>query len=282
MENETINRELNNTDIILMFVLLLPLIVMSFVFLFQVFETIFIRNYKKPLVVFPNLAYRKLNPYQIQVLLDNFHFYERLKPKYKNHFQHRVSVFTNHYKFIGNGIQITDEMKIIIAASYVMLTFGMRKYLNPLFSKIIIYPDVYYSEYSKNYHKGEFNPKMKAVVFSWNHFKQGIDINNDNLNLGLHEFTHTLHILSLKNKNHTLILFKETLQSLFVLLTKNDLKQALIASNFFREYAYENQFEFVAVLLEYFFESNSEFKQKFPSIYQKVKQMINYNENYFS
>ncbi len=281
MENEVIHRELQTADYFLMFVLLLPLVIMSLVFFFQVFETIFIRNYKKPLVVFPNLAYRKLNPVQIQILLDNFHFYECLKPKYKNHFQHRVSVFINHYNFIGNGIQITDEMKICIAATYVMLTFGMRQYLNPLFSRILIYPDVYYSEFSKNYHKGEFNPKMKAVVFSWNHFKQGIDINNDNLNLGLHEFTHTLHILALKNKNHTLILFKESLQNLFGLLSNIELKNQLITSGFLRDYAYENQFEFVAVLLEYFFESNTEFKQKFPSIFNKVKQMINYNENYF-
>ena len=42
-----------------------------------------------------------------------------------------------------------------------------------------------------------------------------------------------------------------------------------------------NQFEFVAVLLEYFFESPEEFKLKFPSIFLKVKQMINYEEKYF-
>lgn len=50
-------------------------------------------------------------------------------------------------------------------------------------------------------------------------------------------------------------------------------------SNFFRAYAFENQYEFVAVLLEHFFESPSEFKLQFPEIYIKVKLMINYNEN---
>ena len=59
------------------------------------------------------------------------------------------------------------------------------------------------------------------------------------------------------------------------------MKQKLIDSGFLRDYAYENQFEFVAVLLEYFFESPKEFKTKFPSIFLKVKHMINYNERCF-
>ena len=59
------------------------------------------------------------------------------------------------------------------------------------------------------------------------------------------------------------------------------MKQKLIDSGFLRDYAYENQFEFVAVLLEYFFESPQEFKAKFPSIFLRVKHMINYNEKCF-
>jgi Mlc titration factor MtfA (ptsG expression regulator) len=55
---------------------------------------------------------------------------------------------------------------VLIAATFVMLTFGMRHYLIDVFDKIIIYPQPYFSTI-KEYHKGEFNPGMKLLVFSW-------------------------------------------------------------------------------------------------------------------
>jgi Mlc titration factor MtfA (ptsG expression regulator) len=52
----------------------------------------------------------------------------------------------------------------------------------------------------------------------------------------------------------------------------------LIESNYFRIYAYTNEFEFIAVILEHFFETPKEFKAEFPELYEKVKVMINFNE----
>jgi Mlc titration factor MtfA (ptsG expression regulator) len=49
--------------------------------------------------------------------------------------------------------------------------------------------------------------------------------------------------------------------------------------NYFRLYAYTNQYEFIAVILEYFFETPREFKQKLPELYGMVKKMINFKES---
>ncbi len=276
-----IKQELFLEDYIGMFVLIAPLAFLLLFFAFYVVEIIYLRNHKKPLLVFVNVIFLKLSHSQQQILSNNFHFYTRLKPKYKRYFEHRVANFINSYAFVGRDISVTEEMKITVAGTAIMLTFGMRDYLNPLFKRIIIFPDIYYSEQTENYHKGEFNPKLASIVFSWKHFKEGIEINNDNLNLGLHEFTHAFHIHSLKSEKATAVLFNESLQNLFRVVSNPELKKQLISSGFLRDYAYENQFEFVAVLLEYFFESPHEFKAKFPSIFLKVKHMINYNENYF-
>ncbi len=273
--------ELFLADYIGMFILITPLMGLFLFFSFYVVEIIYLRNYKKPLVVFVNINFFQISDSQRYILEQNFYFYTRLKPKYKRYFEHRVANFINRYEFIGRDIPVTEEMKITIAATAIMLTFGMRNYLNPLFKRIIIFPDIYYSEQTEKYHKGEFNPKLQSIVFSWKHFKEGIEITNDNLNLGLHEFTHAFHIHSLKSEKATSVLFNESLQNLFRVVSNPQLKKQLISSGFLRDYAYENQFEFVAVLLEYFFESPHEFKAKFPTIFLKVKHMINYNENYF-
>ena len=273
--------ELFLSDYIGMFISLALLLGCFLFFTFYVVEIIYLRNYKKPLVVFANFSFFEINNEQRDILVQNFHFYTRLKPKYKRYFEHRVVNFISKYQFVGKDISVTEEMKITIAGTAIMLTFGMRDYLNPLFKRIIIFPDIYYSGQADNYHKGEFNPRLESIVFSWKHFKEGIEITNDNLNLGLHEFTHAFHIHSLKSDRATAVLFNESLQNLFKVVSNLQIKEQLISSGFLRDYAYENQFEFVAVLLEYFFESPQEFKVKFPSIFLKVKHMINYNENYF-
>ncbi|TCI91489.1 zinc-dependent peptidase [Tenacibaculum sp. M341] len=108
-------------------------------------------------------------------------------------FEHRVAKFIRTYDFIPrNNIEITPEMKVLIASSYVKLTFGMRWYLTKTFNKIIIYPEAYYSLITQQYHKGEFNPALKAIIFSWEDFLIGDIIQNDNINLGIHEFTHAM------------------------------------------------------------------------------------------
>jgi hypothetical protein len=35
-----------------------------------------------------------------------------------------------HYEFIGKEIEISEQMQMLIAGTYVMLTFGMREVLD--------------------------------------------------------------------------------------------------------------------------------------------------------
>jgi Mlc titration factor MtfA (ptsG expression regulator) len=57
----------------------------------------------------------------------------------------------------------------------------------------------------------------------------------------------------------------------------------LVASNYFRFYAYTNQVEFLAVILEHFFETPQVFKKEFPELYSNVRDMINFkDEDLFS
>ncbi|RXR20568.1 hypothetical protein EQG63_01140 [Flavobacterium amnicola] len=273
--------DLHRKDVIMASVLTVFFGFCFLLFFIQVLEVVYIRTYKKPFLVFTHLVSNKLTESQQSLLEHNFSFYNRLKPKYKRYFEHRVNKFISQYHFESRNIELTEEMKLLIAAVYVKLTFGQRLYLSKVFTTIVIYPNAYFSDKNQQYHKGEFNPLLKQVIFSWEDFTEGIRITNDNLNLGLHEFTHVLHIETKITNSFKSVLFKESLQSLFGILDNQELRENLISSGFFRTYAFENQYEFVAVLLEYFFESPSEFKSQFPEIYLKVRQMINYNENHF-
>lgn len=170
---------------------------------------------------------------------------------------------------------MTKEVQILISATYIMLTFGMRKFIVDVFDKIIVYPDEYFSTHSEQYYKGEFNPRMKVVAFSWKHFEEGFEIDNDNLNLGIHEFSHVIHHHSIRNNDGSALAFKKHYKAIMNEVTHTTNKQRLIDSNYFRIYAYTNQFEFISVIIEHFFETPDQFKIEFPELYINVSKMLN-------
>ena len=188
-----------------------------------------------------------------------------------------MASFKNNCEFVcKEDFQLNTEAQVIISATYVMLTFGMRKYLFDVFDKIIIYPDVYYSTINEQYHQGEFNPRMKAVVFSWKHFYEGFSIDNNNLNLGLHEFTHAIHYKSMKNQDASSLSFKKHFNNLIKVISQPEYKQRLINSTYFRIYAYTNHFEFISVIIEHYFETPEQFKKEFPELFANVSLMLNH------
>jgi MtfA peptidase len=265
------------------FVLFLFGVFSLIVIIFRVIEPVYMMVFNKPLYLYFYLFPKKLSANQRQILEKEFPFYMRLSSKKKIYFEHRVKEFINHYQFVGKeNLLVTDEMKVLIAGTYTLLTFGMRDYLIDLFTTIIIYPSVYFSTANQEYHKGEFNPMMKVVAFSWEDFALGHKITNDNLNLGLHEFSHVLHFNCLKSRNPSAIIFFDEFTKVVKYFNDEKLNKQLSSNVYFRQYAYENQFEFISVILEHFFETPHVFKSKYPELYQNVSLMINFQEDFFT
>lgn len=237
--------------------------------------------YNRPIYVHLYLFPRQLEtPYQA-LLHKEFRFYRNLPMHKKKYFEHRVYSFIENYNFIGReGLEVTIDMKLRIASTLVMLTFGMRKYLPDVFTTILIYPDAFLSANRQDYHKGEFNPMAGAVVFSWKHFMEGLEYDNDNLNLGLHEFAHALHFDSLKRKKlgASSVIYRDMFDRIMEYIAKPQNREQLKNAEYFRLYAYTNQYEFIAVILEYFFETPQLFRQKLPELYSLVREMINSRE----
>ena len=219
---------------------------------------------------------------QKSILRNQFPFYQKLSPKHKIYFEHRVSRFLEEYSFHSReDFIIDDEVKVLIASTGIMVTFGMRNYLFNGLSRIIVYPDIYYSRITKEYHKGEYNPNFKTIVFSWKHFKEGYDITNDNLNLGIHEFAHILHHQGLQKANTCSQIFANNYETLMKTVKHPPNLKRLIDSEYFRVYAYTNEFEFVSVILEHFFESPLQFKQEFPELFLLTQKMIGFSPKVF-
>lgn len=255
------------------------LCVMLLSFALKMIEMGYVIRHKKPFYIYNPFFLRKVNRDQKKILQDQVKFYNKLSPKHQQYFEHRVASFIKDKHFLGReGLEVTEEMQVLISATAVMLTFGFRDFYIGLIGKIFIYPDEFYSTANDSYHKGEFNPKLQALVLSWKDFKQGFYNDTDKVNLGIHEFAHAIHLNSIKERDVSSTIFSDSFKEMTDLLShKEALRKSLLESDYFREYAYTNQYEFVAVIIETFIESPSEFKSQFPEIYNKTKQMLNFN-----
>jgi len=223
---------------------------------------------------------QKLNAQQRLTISSNSSFYNRISDRNKKYFEHRVIKFIDYHSFIGReGVVVTEDMKLLIAATAVKLTFGYRSYLFSIVDRVVVYPKDYFSTTSNMQHKGEVNPKYKTIVFSWKDFEEGIKIENDNMNLGLHEFTHAMHFSFLSERTSSSNYFKRNFKKLLDFLEDVDERNKLINAGYLREYAFENQYEFLAVLVEHFFETPEEFKEKLPEIYHLIQRILNIDTN---
>lgn len=266
------------TDIITAIIFLACIAVMAF-FAFRLVERIYSLIYKRPIFVHWYFKLRSIDLDQRKILQDQFLFYKNLSQRKKRFFEHRVATFIKNKKFLGrDGVSVDGDVEVLIAATAVMLTFGFRDYLIGAVSTIIIYPEKFFSQIKQEYHKGEFNPLLSALVLSWKDFKQGYAIENDNLNLGIHEFAHAIHFNSKTESDISSVIFRESINELLHLLSNDKkLRDDLVNSHYLRSYAYTNPFEFLAVIIENFIETPQLFKSQFPQIYTKVKQMLNFN-----
>lgn len=246
---------------------------------FQYIEQEYATSRNKPMFLNFIIFKKDLTKPQTQILEQQFLFYSNLNKKQQSIFRHRVATFIKTKRFVfREGLQASDKIVVLISATAVMLTFGFRAYCIPLINTILIYPKAFYSKINEELHKGEMNPMLGIVALSWEDFVKGFNIGNDNLNLSVHEFGHAIHANSFKNNDVSSLIFRDGFDDLKTYLRSNEIiRKRLIESHYFRAYAYTNEFEFMAVIIECFIETPLEFASKFPKLYNYTKQMLNFN-----
>ncbi|MBP1839134.1 zinc-dependent peptidase [Formosa algae] len=279
MIHSLIIQDFNIPSKIFLGVFFLLLLFFMLYYTFKMIEMVYVLFFKKPIFVHFYMNKRTLNTADKALLEDSFNFYRHLSVKEQLYFDHRVVSFINDKDFVGrNNLEVTNEMKLLISAHAVILTFGFRDFFIGLIDKIFIYPDEFYSVTNESYHAGELNPMLKVLVISWEDFKRGVEVNNLNMNLGIYEFSQAIHLNSMKEGDVSSTIFTDSFKELANMLTKNEpLRQKLIQSHFFRGQGFLNQFEFLAVIVESFIENPSEFRLEFPNVYAKTKQMLNFD-----
>ena len=176
--------------------------------------------------------------------------------------------------FVGReGLVLTDEIRLLISAAAVQLTFGLRDYRITHLHTINVFPRIFYSKLFETHFKG-LSTQGGVLSLSWHDFKEGYADEHDRLNLGLHELAHALNIDLDEDGNfdqhfaNAFERWKERAMEEFQRLKDGQI-------NFLRSYGSRNMHEFFAVCIEHFFESPEEFKRRLPRLYWDLAAMLN-------
>ncbi|HPT21378.1 MAG TPA: zinc-dependent peptidase [Bacteroidales bacterium] len=259
------------------FILFTVFIFISFYFQIKNSEDPFIKRNLKRYLILRNLD-KIYKPYLTQY----FNFYNSLDEKNKLLFERRVQRFIDLKEFIprGGDKTVTPEMKAMIAATAIQLTFGYPKVYFLHFWRILIYPDNYYSTITHKYHKGEVNVRG-IIVLSWKSFKEGFSNQTDGLNLGFHEMAHALRLINIV-ENEEYDFYDREIMNEFDKEAKYETIKLINSpeeKSLFRNYGTVNLDEFFSVAIECFFEKSYEFKQYNPKLYMLITKILKIDPN---
>ncbi|MDC6366621.1 MULTISPECIES: zinc-dependent peptidase [Flavobacteriaceae] len=224
---------------------------------------------------------KKITGKERQFIANNVRPFHDLHPEQKRVFLKRFAWFKSKKPFVFYGaIANEEEIKAYVSASAVLMTLGMVNFrFEKSISRIIVYPSSYHSKIKNNHHIGEYNPRLKILVFSAEGLQKGFQIPNDGINLGIHEVAHALTFEMLKKSSYEAKRFRMGLKKLNAVYDSPGFKEELEQSNYLRAYAATSFFEFFAILSENFFESPERLKSHFPKSYFYLSRMLNLLNN---
>ncbi|MCH8554921.1 MAG: zinc-dependent peptidase [Schleiferiaceae bacterium] len=242
---------------------------------FGLIEAVYVFLMGKPLM--HHVVFRpKRLPHHEQQVLEKYNWvYERLSDRERAVFEHRVGRFIQIKRWSGrDGHELNRYQQLIIAGIAVKLTFGLRRYSMPVLKEIGVFPDVFPFGKDRRLAKGLFFPNTGQIALSWKHLMEGVEDPNDNLHLGLHEFTHAL-LFELHKGEWADTHFQWQFGKVNKFINKPEKFQRVAGHPYFRAYAQTNAMEFFAVAVEHFFETPEDFKHNLPELYMAFAKMLN-------
>ncbi|HEX8545376.1 MAG TPA: zinc-dependent peptidase [Cytophagaceae bacterium] len=217
---------------------------------------------------------KSITPRQREILARYFTYYQDLHPKLKREFERRVRYFLIHKDFTPRKMEkVTEQMKVLVSASAVQLTFGFKPLKFSNFNKIILYPEQYISTHTGKKHRGEVNSNG-IIVLSWQDFLKGYKSPHDGFNVGLHEMAHALQVSDAFSSEEYAFMEEDSLRLWHRVSGKEYNRIRKGEQSFLRKYAGKSLPEFFAVCVEHFFEQPEVFKAKLPDLYKALSNLL--------
>ena len=208
----------------------------------------------------------------VSIIHNNVAIYALLPKHLQLELLGHVNVFLSEKYFSGHaGLEVTDEMRITIAAQACILLLNRKTNYFPHLKTIKIYPAGFKNpNHDKpGHHLGE-SWVRGPVVLSWADAHHGGTNAKDGSNVVIHEFAHQLDQVDGAGDGRPIIEGNQ-LRTWGKVMSKEFknliVKAKMRRKTFFDHYGATNPAEFFAVTSEHFFEQPHTFKRKHAELY---------------
>jgi Mlc titration factor MtfA (ptsG expression regulator) len=215
----------------------------------------------------------------------NFPLYTRLSEQDRDELHGHIHVFLAEKRFEGcGGVELTDEIRVTIAAQACLLLLHRRTDYYPELHSIIVYPSPYVVDAAEVDDAGivtEFADdrsgetwEQGSLVLAWDEVLEGGRDLDDDFNVVLHEFAHQLDLENGEIDGVPRFESKERYASWTRILDdtldrfRRDLHHRRRPP--IDPYAAEDPGEFFAVAVESFFERPADFRKAYPELYDEL------------
>ena len=221
----------------------------------------------------------------VSLIEKNIPIYKRLPAELKEQLHGLVNVFLDEKAFVGCGeLEITDEIKVTIAAQACMLLLNRKTTFYPKLKTIYVYPHTYVAKglmndgglivEGKSVRLGE-SWQNGPVVLTWDSVTGGARNIQDGRNVVFHEFAHQLDQEDGDADGAPILENRSCYRSWAAVLgeeyerlcskTRGRRRSVL------NKYGATNPAEFFAVATEAFFEKPRQMHKHSPDLYEELK-----------
>ncbi len=207
-----------------------------------------------------------MNPKLEFFLRQHFGFYARLSPQEQERFRNRLMIYMMDKEFIymTKEEKMPEDVRVLITAQILQLTFGLEEYLTKDFDRIVIYKHAFGTPELQFLHSSEIHLKDGVTIFDLERTSQGI-FDNKHYNLILHEYG---NIFRIQNPN---IIFPDFDENIWETLAE--------IRGFDKEYIInfigKPEVNAVQVSIEHFFKAPQHFDALLPKIYEEYVRIFN-------
>jgi Mlc titration factor MtfA (ptsG expression regulator) len=213
-------------------------------------------------------------------------FYRRLSESDRQELQGRIHVFLAEKRFEGcAGMEITDEVRVTIAAQACVLLLHRDTDCFPAMTSIFVYPSLFYTDVVEENDDGvvsEYEEDRSGeswdygpVVLSWEDVLAGASGDEGGYNSVIHEFVHQLDLENGASDGVPKLETHEQYESWERVFTEafERFERRVNADRptVIDEYGVEGPDEFFAVAVEHFFQTPDELRSEYPKLYNELK-----------
>ena len=203
----------------------------------------------------------------VQLLETRSVHYRRLDAAYRDRFKEQVQIFLDEKRITGIKTDLTDEMRLLVAASAVSLSVGWPGYTWDQLTEVLLYPQDFDRDFGfEQTDVAGLAHHWGTVILSKPALNRSFDQVSDPFHVGFHEFAHLLDLSQARFDGIPSHLSYDSIREWMRVLELED-ERLHRGESVLDPYALSGPVELFAVAVEAFFQTPAALQEKHRQLY---------------